>query len=117
VPSPPFEVNHRARFKGWNFDKRWKSNVPVWNGKTYDMPGDLPAVPKAGQRPIVAFVGGEHSISAVQFVENNSEIVGKFSKAGRFFLLFIRWHGVMIWVVLCVQVPTSLSVRTCPYAA
>lgn len=72
------EVNHRARFKGWNFDPRWKSSVPVWNGQSYDLPKDLPPVAQPGQRPIVAFVGGDHAILAVQFVENNSEIVGTY---------------------------------------
>lgn len=52
---------------------------PVWNGKHYDFENELPAVPKAGQRPIVAFVGGDNSLAAVQFVEFKSEIVGEYS--------------------------------------
>lgn len=77
IPSPPAEVNHRARFKGWNFDPRWQSPTPIWNGTGYDLPQDLPRVAKPGQRPIVAFVGGDHDALAVQFVEVNNEIVGE----------------------------------------
>jgi hypothetical protein len=109
-------VNHRARFKGWNFDRRWKSNVPVWNGKSYDLPADLPAVPKLGQRPIVAFVGGEHNISAVQFVENNSEIVGE-SYGASAVALSVLECALIDNILRTLQVPTSLSALTCPCAA
>ena len=70
-------MNHRARFKGWNFDPRWQSPTPIWNGTGYDLPKDLPRVAQPGQRPIVALVGGDHDALAVQFVEVNNEIVGK----------------------------------------
>ena len=69
-------MNHRARFKGWNFDPRWVEVKPVWNGTGYDLPKDLPQVARPGERPIVAFVGGSSKAVAVQFVENNNEIVG-----------------------------------------
>jgi hypothetical protein len=72
-------LDFRARFKGWNFDRRWVSNKPIWNEKTqrYDFPEELPPVAQNGQRPIVAFVGGDNDIAAVQFVEYKNEIVGK----------------------------------------
>jgi len=76
IPTPPRDVNHRARFKGWNFDPRWVEVKPVWNGTGYDLPKDLPQVARPGERPIVAFVGGSSKAVAVQFVENNNEIVG-----------------------------------------
>jgi hypothetical protein len=78
IPSPPFEVDHKARFKGWNFDLRWEDERPEWNGTHYDFVTAENRVAKPGQRPIVAFVGGKGGETAVQFVESNSEIVGKF---------------------------------------
>ena len=82
IPSPPIEVNHRARFEGWNFDPRWKNNTPIWNGTGYDLPEDLPKVAKPGQRPIVAFMGGPGDTAVVQFVENDKVIVGKWNIIG-----------------------------------
>lgn len=82
-------MNHRARFKGWNFDPRWQSPAPIWNGTGYDLPQDLPRVAQPGQRPIVAFVGGDHDALAVQFVEVNSEIVGKDSHYCLVLVLFL----------------------------
>jgi len=76
IPTPPRDVNHRARFKGWNFDPRWVEVKPVWNGSGYDLPKNLPQVARPGERPIVAFVGGTSKAVAVQFVENSNEIVG-----------------------------------------
>jgi len=75
IPTPPVALNHRARFKGWNFDPRWLPRAPAWNGSGYDLPADA-TVAEVGQRPVVAFVGGDGDAVAVQFVEDNEEIVG-----------------------------------------
>lgn len=71
-------MNHRARFKGWNFDPRWQSVAPRWieAEQRYIEPVDFNKIAEPGQRPIVAFVGGLDETVAVQFVENNEEIVG-----------------------------------------
>ena len=79
LKTPPREVDHRARFNGWNFDERW--NVPdfVWDGVKYDVAA--PTTPLPGQRPILATVGGsvlDGKSTAVQFVEVNNALVGKF---------------------------------------
>lgn len=82
IPSPPYTVNHMARFKGWNFDPRWQPAEPEWLGTHYTARDAPVTVAKPGQRPIVAFVGGDHDILAVQFVETNNEIVGANVVAG-----------------------------------
>lgn len=73
--SPAKPLDHRARFKGWNLDPRWKLE-PQWKDGQYFFPEDMPAEALPGDRPIVAFVGGPGEEVAVQFVENNDEIVG-----------------------------------------
>ena len=75
IPTPPAEVDHRARFNGWNLDERWKSKVPTWKGDHYSVE-DLSAHSMKGQRPIVVFHGGIGNTLAVQFVELNSVVVG-----------------------------------------
>ena len=73
-----------SRFKGWNFDPRWPAD-PEWLGTHYTSRDTPVTVAKPGQRPIVAFVGGDHDVLAVQFVETNGEIVGTLSL---FFTIF-----------------------------
>lgn len=73
VPERP--VDHRARFDGWNFDPRWEEPEVIWTGEKAQV-NDGPTVPKKGQRPIVAYVGGPGDRVAVQFVEANAKIVG-----------------------------------------
>jgi len=75
IPSPPREVNHKARFDGWNFEARWEEPEVKWNGQTFDVSA-VPTTPAKGQRPIVAYVGGPGALVAVQFVETNKVIVG-----------------------------------------
>jgi hypothetical protein len=71
-------VDHRARFKGWNLDPRWKEPELIWNGSNYDIV-ENPTVAKQGQRPIVANVGGPGSKTLIQFVENSEkQIIGEF---------------------------------------
>lgn len=75
IPAPPRELDHRARFKGWNADPRWKLD-PVWNGTNFDFV-DNANISLPGERPVVAFVGKDTNTDvAVQFVESNEEIVG-----------------------------------------
>lgn len=70
-------MDHKARFKGWNLDARWKEPEIVWNGSSYDII-ENPTVAKPGQRPIVANVGGTGSKTLIQFVENSDkQIIGK----------------------------------------
>eukprot|EP01038_Epipyxis_sp_PR26KG_P005163 gene5163-7188_t len=77
IRSPPREVDHRARFDCWRTDPRWKVGRAKWNGQHYDLQNFPHDGPLKGQRPIVAFVGGDTHAVAVQFVENSSkEIIG-----------------------------------------
>ena len=76
IPSPPVQLDHRARFNGWNLDARWKSTELNWDGSQYHIES-IAATPRRGQRPIVAFVGCVGDLAAIQFVENNSKVVGK----------------------------------------
>lgn len=71
-PSPPREVDHRARLKGWNFDPRWQADNYEWDGKQFVEVKEA----KAGQRPIVVF-HTKSDKTAVQFIEFNGEITGK----------------------------------------
>lgn len=77
IPTPPAEVDHRARFNGWNLDERWKSEDVTWDeiSKQYNIE-NIASKPRKGQRPIVAFVGCVGDFAAVQFVEADSKVVG-----------------------------------------
>lgn len=110
-----------ARFKGWNFDPRWQPAEPEWLGTHYTGRDDPITVAKAGQRPIVAFVGGDHDILAVQFVETNNEIVGKFLTFAAFYVAV--FHSLICCLLspttpsLSSQVLTLLLALRCPCAA
>jgi len=82
VPLPPRPVDHRARFDHWQDDERWRVAEPVWNAESgaYDV-HDRPVATK-GDRPIAAFIGGNHSKLAIQFVERGGAIVGSNIVAG-----------------------------------
>lgn len=72
TPSKP--VSFAARFDGWENDDRFRVPTPHWNGTEYDI-SDRPQESK-GERPVTAFIGGEHDKLAVQFVESNGQVVG-----------------------------------------
>jgi len=82
--TPVREVDHRARFNGWNFDERWKVPDLQWDGTKYDIVTE-PTVALPGQRPILATIGGnilDGKSAAVQFVEINNALVGANVMAG-----------------------------------
>lgn len=76
VPLPPRDCDHRARFDGWNLDPLWQAGVPdrVWDGKNYVF--DKNPLPARGHRPIVAYIGGESDLCAVEFLQKDEKIVG-----------------------------------------
>jgi hypothetical protein len=78
IPSPAYELDHRARFNGWNQDPRWQSSVLEGHFDENDVFVDVnaPHQTSAGQRPIVVRVGGVGAHAAVQFVEVNKAIAG-----------------------------------------
>lgn len=85
IRTPPRNVDHRARFNGWNYDEMW--NVPdfQWDGAKYNIVTE-PTAALPGQRPIMAAVGGEFldgKSAAVQFVEINNSLVGANVAAGK----------------------------------
>ncbi|KAJ1432747.1 hypothetical protein B484DRAFT_394836 [Ochromonadaceae sp. CCMP2298] len=110
MPTPPAEVNHRARFKGWNFDPRWLNGKPEWNGSFYDIPAES-TVAQAGQRPIVAFVGGPGDAVSVQFVESEEEIVGANVVVGGSapVMALVDGLGLAATVLLNTQQPGALA--------
>lgn len=66
------EVDHRARFDGWNLDERWHETNYEWKGDRYEESKSW-ATPLMGSRPVGAFVGEGSSKDtplAVQFVDN-----------------------------------------------
>jgi len=78
IPSPAYELDHRARFNGWNKDPRWQSSELEGHFNENDEFVDVNASHQtsAGQRPIVVRVGGAGAHAAVQFVEVNKAIAG-----------------------------------------
>eukprot|EP00981_Chlorochromonas_danica_P012236 scaffold4701_cov227-Ochromonas_danica.AAC.1 len=80
VPAPPRAVNQFSRCKGWNLDPRVNRDAPVWDGEKYVFTKET--VPRPGQRPIVALVGGPGNTAAVQFLQHGEEIVGATIIAG-----------------------------------
>jgi len=78
IPSPAYELDHRARFNGWNHDPRWKSSVLEGHFDANDNWVDVNAAHQTsvGQRPIVVRVGGAGAHAAVQFVQVNKAIAG-----------------------------------------
>ena len=78
IPSPPYELDHRARFNGWNKDPRWQSSVKEGYFDENDIFVDVNAPHQlaSGQRPIVVRIGGTGTHAAVQFVEVNKAIAG-----------------------------------------
>lgn len=81
IQLPRRETDHRAKFDGWNLDSRWDSKEAIWNGTSYENP-EPQTVPRYGDRPIVAFVGGAGSEVAVEFAERDKIIVGANIVAG-----------------------------------
>jgi hypothetical protein len=81
MPIPNRNVDHRARFNGWNYDERWIVKESVWNGTDYDLI-EYPTSSLPGQRPIVANYGGPGDAIAIQFIERQSVIVGANIMAG-----------------------------------
>jgi hypothetical protein len=81
IQLPQRETDYRAKFDGWNLDNRWDFKESVWNGSTYNNP-EPQTVPRNGDRPIVAFVGGAGSDLAVEFAERDKVIVGANIVAG-----------------------------------
>lgn len=72
-PSLLSEVDHRARFDGWNMEARWI------NPDSKDM---FSKESQPAQRPIVACYGGPGDMVAIQFCESNKKIVGANVVAG-----------------------------------
>jgi len=76
VPLPPRDCDHRARFDGWNLDPLWQTTAEhrKWDGQKYLI--DHNPSPARGHRPIVAYIGGDSSVCAVEFIQNDEKIVG-----------------------------------------
>ena len=51
--------------------------MPKWTGSFYEI-GNITNSVLKGQRPIVAFVGSIGDSIAIQYVQSNSKVVGKF---------------------------------------
>lgn len=66
-PSVFAEIDHRARFDGWNMESRWINP---------DSNDNLSKEALPAQRPIVACYGGPGDTVAIQFCESNKKIVG-----------------------------------------
>eukprot|EP00607_Mallomonas_marina_P003299 CAMPEP_0182428482 /NCGR_PEP_ID=MMETSP1167-20130531/23056_1 /TAXON_ID=2988 /ORGANISM="Mallomonas Sp, Strain CCMP3275" /LENGTH=396 /DNA_ID=CAMNT_0024611417 /DNA_START=101 /DNA_END=1291 /DNA_ORIENTATION=+ len=82
ISTPAREVDHRSRYDGWNLEGRWFTDDMVWNGVQYRKEV-APTEAERGQRPVLAIVGGEGADISVEFVENQSKIVGGTVVAGR----------------------------------
>ena len=77
VPIPPREVDHKARFDGWNLQVGWRQDEAVWNGSSYDVvPIDQQTVPKPGLRPLTVFVCAEGGDVYLQFIERHGALIG-----------------------------------------
>lgn len=78
IKVPSRAIDHRARFDGWNLDERWIGAPEGHFDAVTDEYINVNAADQKskGQRPIVAFIGGTGSQSAVQFVERDGAIVG-----------------------------------------
>ena len=76
IPIPPKEVDHRAKYNGWNHDERWKDTAVEWTGQSYSITTD-PIGHAKGERPIVAIYGHTGKEVSLQFVEADKKIVGK----------------------------------------
>lgn len=76
VPVPPRKCDHRARFDGWNLDPLWQSPGldKKWDGEKY-LINENPS-PLKGHRPVVAYIGGDSSVCAVEFQTSDEKIVG-----------------------------------------
>jgi hypothetical protein len=113
VPVPPRDVDHRARFDHWEDDERWRVAEPVWNSKTgaYDVL-DRPQATK-GERPIAAFIGGDHAKLAVQFVERGGSIVGSNIVAGEQVPLAGVVEGITTAATVLVNAQKSDRVALC----
>ena len=72
-PSVFAEIDHRARFDGWNMESRWINP---------DSNDNLSKEALPAQRPIVACYGGPGDTVAIQFCESNKKIVGANVVAG-----------------------------------
>ena len=86
ISTPPREVDHRARFDGWNNDPRWKGDAEegAFHGDRW-VPDFTPGESARGQRPVVAFYGGAGNKVAVQFfasTENQDINIGATVSAG-----------------------------------
>jgi hypothetical protein len=85
IKTPQRGVDHRARFNGWNLDPRW-IEMPEGHFDENDQWVDKNGADQesAGQRPIVAFVGGAGSHCAIQFAQrkDGAGIVGANITAG-----------------------------------
>lgn len=68
ISTPPRDVDHRARFDGWNNDPRWQGGAEegAFHGDMW-VPAFTPGESAKGQRPVVAFYGGAGDKVAVQF--------------------------------------------------
>ena len=68
ISTPPREVDHRARFDGWNKDPRWQGGAEegAFHGDKW-VPAFAPGESAKGQRPVVAYYGGAGDKVAVQF--------------------------------------------------
>jgi hypothetical protein len=74
INTPPRPTDHRARYNGWNMDERWGVTDYNWTGTEYDFVTHQ-SVPKRGERPVIAFLGGSASGSSValQFAQQSGE--------------------------------------------
>jgi len=97
IPLPDHKVDHRNRFNGWQNDERWRVANPVWRNDKYDVL-DRPEASK-GSRPITTFIGGDHDKLAIQFVERNGSIVGKYI----YYLFIIFIINICIFINIYIQ--------------
>jgi hypothetical protein len=74
INTPPRPTDHRARYNGWNLDKRWEITEYNWTGTEYDFVREQ-TIPQRGERPVIAFLGGSASKKtvALQFAQQSGE--------------------------------------------
>lgn len=75
ISAPPRPTDHRARYNGWNFDERWQVVDYIWKGSEYDVITQQ-TVPRRGERPVVAFLGGDDETVSLQFVQQTAKSGG-----------------------------------------
>lgn len=63
---PPRPTDYRAKFNGWNLDRQYNTAEKIWNGTSFDIIATQ-TEPKRGERPVIAFIGGQSDQIGIQF--------------------------------------------------